>query len=105
MRYSMNQATYEKLRRQWFDYMQMQHELTDELQRFDDQGQLIHLNYLYELGPRCQFNKEFHHLWFDYFKNHPSLSKDKLKLLLTPKHFHTLNTLLTKQETSYSIQR
>ena len=29
MRYSTNQTSYEKLRRQWFDYMQMQYELTD----------------------------------------------------------------------------
>ena len=97
MRYSMNQGSYEKLRRQWFDHMHVQYELTDQLQKFDNENHVIHLNYLYELGPRCRFNQEFQQLWAFYFKNHPTLSKDKLKILLTPKHFHTLNTLLTKE--------
>ncbi|CAF5163811.1 unnamed protein product, partial [Rotaria magnacalcarata] len=32
-------------------------------QQIDDNGHLIRLNYLYEQGPRCQFNQEFYQLW------------------------------------------
>ena len=95
MRYSMDQSTYNKFRHQWFDYMSMQHTLTDELQNFDDNNHLIHLNYIYEYGPRCRFNEQFYQLWYDYFNKHPTLSKDKLKLIVTPKHYQTLYTLFT----------
>ncbi|CAF4573159.1 unnamed protein product [Rotaria socialis] len=35
----------------------MQHELPDQLQQFDNNGQLIHLNYLYEYGASVFFYK------------------------------------------------
>ncbi|CAF1388486.1 unnamed protein product, partial [Rotaria magnacalcarata] len=46
-------------------------------QQIDDNGHLIRLNYLYEQGPRCQFNQEFYQLWSSYFKNHSTLSEEK----------------------------
>ncbi|CAF4585573.1 unnamed protein product [Rotaria socialis] len=55
----------------------MQHELSDQLQQFDEKGQLIHLNYLYEYGARCQFNEQFHRIWSEYFNQHPNLSIQK----------------------------
>ncbi|CAF1403594.1 unnamed protein product [Rotaria magnacalcarata] len=55
----------------------MQHELSDQLQQFDDKGQLIHLNYLYEYGARYQFNEQFHRIWPEYFNQHPNLSIQK----------------------------
>ncbi|CAF4574311.1 unnamed protein product [Rotaria socialis] len=60
----------------------MQHELSDQLQQFDDKGQLIHLNYLYEYGARYQFNEQFHRIWSEYFNQHPNLSIQKCKILL-----------------------
>ncbi|CAM4867967.1 unnamed protein product [Rotaria socialis] len=60
----------------------MQHELPDQLQQFDNNGQLIHLNYLYEYGARYQFNEQFHRIWSEYFNQHPNLSIQKCKILL-----------------------
>ncbi|CAF4975871.1 unnamed protein product, partial [Rotaria sp. Silwood1] len=94
MRYSNSQTDYDNFRQYWFNFMTMQHELTDELKKFEDNAQLIHLKYFYEFGPRCQFDQQFSELWSEYFKSHPILSKDKMKLLLTTQHCYTLNSLL-----------
>ncbi|CAF5114934.1 unnamed protein product, partial [Rotaria magnacalcarata] len=60
MRYLKDQTMYDKFRHDWFGYMTMQYELSDKLQTFNDNDCLIHLNYLYEFGPKCQFNQQFH---------------------------------------------
>lgn len=98
MRYSANQMMYDKFRRQWFDYMNMQHDLSQKLQKFDDHDRLINFNYIYEYGPRCRFNQQFHQLWSYYFSKHPSLSKETSKILLTTKHYHSLHTLLAQHK-------
>ncbi|CAF4866958.1 unnamed protein product, partial [Rotaria magnacalcarata] len=82
MRYSRDQIMYNKFRHNWFNYIKIQHELSDQLQQFDDKGQLIHLNYLYEYGARCKFNEQFHRIWSEYFNQHPNLSIPKCEILL-----------------------
>lgn len=104
MRYSMDQCLYNKFRHQWFDYMSMQYELTDELQIFDDNSRLVHLNYIYEYGPRCRFNEKFYQLWSYYFNKHPNLSKERLKLMITPKNYQTLNTFFKTKKLKNLIQ-
>ena len=99
MRYTTNQTMYDHFRQQWLDTMDWQHQMADELQNLTGNDRLVQLNYLYEFGPRCQFNQQFHQLWSQYFQQHPSLSSNQLKILLTTKHFHSLNALLTKQDT------
>lgn len=94
MRYTLDEALFNKFRHQWYDYMLLQCEQTEELNKLYDCGQVFQLNYFYEYGPRCQFNKKFHELWSHYFSKHPNLSCDRLKLQIKPKHYQTLNTLL-----------
>ncbi|CAF4870677.1 unnamed protein product [Rotaria magnacalcarata] len=38
MRYSRDQIMYNKFRHNWFNYIKIQHELSDQLQQFDDKG-------------------------------------------------------------------
>ena len=104
MRYTKDQTLYEKFRQDWFGYMTMQYELSDKLQKFNDNDSLILLNYLYEFGPKCQFNQQFYCLWSEYFNQHPNLSKDKATVQLTTKHQHSLNSLLAREKSSCSIQ-
>ncbi|CAF4372262.1 unnamed protein product, partial [Adineta steineri] len=94
LQYINNQTQYNEFRLKWLDYIGMQYELTDQLQQCDSQGRLIRLQYLYEWGPRCNFNQKFLDLWSEYFRRHPLLSTEKLKILLTTKHEYSLNTLL-----------
>ncbi|CAM4985770.1 unnamed protein product [Rotaria socialis] len=104
MRYLKDQTMYDKFRHDWFGYMTMQYELSDKLQTFNDNDCLIHLNYLYEFGPKCQFNQQFHCLWTESFNQHANLSKDKVKIQLTTKHQHSLNSLLAREKSTCSIQ-
>lgn len=94
MRYSQSQSEYDKFRQLWFQSITMQRELTDELEKLDDNEHLIHLNYYYDFGPRCQFNQRFDDLWSEDFKGHPTLANDKIKVLLKAKHCYTSNGLL-----------
>ncbi|CAF2104345.1 unnamed protein product [Rotaria magnacalcarata] len=105
MRYSMDETKYDEFRYKWFEYITIQHELSDKLQRLDDTGRLLHFNYLYEYGPRCEFNQQFHRLWAEYFANHSYLSKEKLKVVLTTKNLHSLNALLAKEKSNGSIEK
>ena len=82
----------------------MQHTLSDQLQQFDDDGNVIHFHYLYDYGPRCQFNQQFHELWSKYFTDHSVLSNEKSKILLTTKQLHSLNALLTQYKSSVRIE-
>ncbi|CAF3934742.1 unnamed protein product [Rotaria sordida] len=94
VRYSRNQSTYDKFRQQWFKFVEQRYELIEQLEKFNDNGRLIQFNYIYDFGPRCRFNREFYKLWIHYFEKHPILSEENSKIILTTKHFHSLNTLL-----------
>ncbi|CAF3135773.1 unnamed protein product [Rotaria sp. Silwood2] len=94
----MYQTIYDKLRHQRFGFIKQQYELSEQLQKLDDHYHLIHFNYFYEFGPRCQFNQQLYHLWSEYFDNHPILSKEKSKIILVSKHLHLLNALLAKHK-------
>lgn len=98
MRYSRTKTTYELFRKRWFDYLTVKYELEDQIQSFYDKDNVILLHYLYDYGPRCEFNRDFFHLWSEYFQSHATLSKDKVKVLLTTKHQYSLNTLLAKEK-------
>ncbi|CAF2061495.1 unnamed protein product [Rotaria magnacalcarata] len=102
LRYSRDQIMYNKFRHNWFNYIKIQHELSDQLQQFDAKGQLIHLNYLYEYGARCKFNEQFHRIWSEYFNQHPNLSIPKCEILLNAINVHSLNVLLSNQKSMVS---
>ena len=105
MRYSTDQAMYDKFREKWFDYMHMQHDLTRELELFNSRNHVLHMDYIYEYGPRCRFNHCFRQLWSNYFSQHPNLSSSNNKLLLTTKHYNSLNSLLAYEKPIYNYQR
>ena len=105
MRYSLDQAMYDKFRRQWFEWIDWQRELNNKLETVDNNGNLIRLNYLYEYGPRCQFKEDFHVIWSKYLNTDPQLSEKTSTILLTTKHVHSLNALLSQQKSSYWIQQ
>lgn len=103
MRCSNDQTKYDKFRHDCLNYMKIQHQRSDELQQANNKGQVIRLHYIYEYGPRCEFNNIFHRLWLDYFKEHPTLSKEKVEILLSTRHRYSLNSLLTRDPSSLSL--
>ncbi|CAF1279138.1 unnamed protein product [Rotaria sordida] len=100
VRYSRNQNGYDTFRQQWFQFVEQRYELIEQLEKFNNDGRLIQFNYIYDFGPRCRFNREFYKLWIHYFEKHPILSEENSKVILTTKHFHSLNTLLAVDKSS-----
>ena len=98
VRYSLDKTRYRQFRHQVFEWIDRHHRLSEDMQKFDDHGRLIRFTYLYEFGPRSQFDRELHRLWSNYFANHPILSGEQSKLVLTTKHYHSLNAVLTRQK-------
>ncbi|CAF2793105.1 unnamed protein product [Rotaria sp. Silwood2] len=103
MRFSYNQNSYHKFRQLWFQYVQQRQEQSQQLQKFDDTNCLFQFDYIYDFGPKCRFNREFRRLWHDYFQHHPTLSEDNCHIILNPKNFHSLNSLLGMDKPSTSL--
>jgi len=101
IRYCMDQTAYNKFRRQILGFVDVQHQISDKNQQFDCKGQLFRFNYLYQYGSRCRFRHEFHRLWSEYFINHPMFSVKTAKIVLTTKHLHSLNALLSRQNSDF----
>lgn len=104
IQYSLDQTKYHSWRCQWLEYTEKQYDMANKLQQLNDQGRLSRFHYLYQYGPRCQFSQQFHQLWTNCFSQHPVLSNDKSKVILTTKHPYSLNTLLDRHKSSHFIQ-
>ena len=39
---------YDRFRQRWFDFMDSQHQMTNQLQKLNDNNRFLHLNYLHE---------------------------------------------------------
>ena len=90
-----NQTNYESLRRLcllWVDQQRLDYEQQEILKTND---QLVQFHYLYDWGPRYEFNQIFQQLWSDTFKKDPSMIKAGLKMKLNTKHCYSSNALLT----------
>ena len=90
-----NDSAYKSLRKQLFTSLEIEKQHRKQQQIWKSNNQIIHLHYLYDWGPRCQFNTRFKTLWSDLIKNDSNLNKIDLKLKLSCIHCYTLNTLLT----------
>ncbi|UJR18825.1 hypothetical protein I4U23_021953 [Adineta vaga] len=95
IRYHSDQSNYYSFRQKWFDFFTLQKQRSEKLQELDDNNQVIHFNYFYDYGPRCEFNQYFREEWSRYFGTHSKLSNEKCKILLTTKHIYSLNALLS----------
>jgi hypothetical protein len=105
MRLSSDRARYTAFRRRLFDFLDQHHQRCDQLQRLDERGGLIRFEYRYELGPRSQFNERFQQLWSKYLTEHPKLMKGPSKIILTTKHRHSLNALLSRPKSLCWVQK
>lgn len=96
MQYSMRQSLYDPFRQQCFTYLESKRTPTEQHRDIDDSSPNIHFYYIYEYGSKCQFHRQFYHLWSQYFDHHPILSNKTFPIRISPKDFHSLNDLLTQ---------
>ena len=91
---NLDQTIYNRIRRQLFLlFLDKQQQQQQEIKH-----RSFHFYYLYEWGPRRQFNKEFQRLWSHYIKAYPMLPKDLGQINLTTRYLHSLNTLLAQEK-------
>lgn len=103
LRISMDQPNYDLLRQKLLSSIDHEQYLFEQNEAFENEDCLTRLYYLYECGPRRQFNREFRRLWNDYFKNDRAIGAMRGKVLFTTKHRYSLNALLAKQKPSSSL--
>lgn len=94
MRYTREQTHYHSFRSRWFSIMERRYCLSNQLQRTITKRPTIELNYDYEYGPRCQFNRSIQQLWWTTFEQHKQLSKNQIDLVIRTRHRRSLNSLL-----------
>ncbi len=93
----MDNNVFEKLRRGLIRTSDSVEFHRAQQQQLTSSNQLIHLHYLYDWGPRCQFNEKLKQLWSDLIEKDPGLAKLNLKYKLNTVHYSTLNSLLTQE--------
>lgn len=87
---------YSALRQRLFGLIPLEKQHHQKQEEWKLKKQLVHLQYLYDWGPRCQFNQQFKLLWFSHIANDPILKNKELKLKLDALHCYPLNILLSK---------
>jgi len=100
IRYCLDQTVYQRFRDRLFDFTRSQRTLFDKDQELEDKNLICHFSYPYDYGLYNQFNEKFHQAWSTYLKNDPKLPHKDMKIILTTKHIHSLNTLLAQQKPS-----
>jgi hypothetical protein len=95
LRTRLERPAYESLRRRLLSTVQLERQYRKQQQQWRSNHQSIHLHYLYDWGPRCQFNRKFKQLWSDLIRDDAAFADTDLKLQLSSVHCHPLNALLT----------
>ncbi|CAF1049465.1 unnamed protein product [Rotaria sordida] len=77
--------------------MQKYHDLEKQRKRF-------HLSYLYDSGPKLQFNQQLQEIFARKLNTQDPLSKYRnLQLIVSTKNPYTLNTLLSEYKPSHPL--
>ena len=105
LRNTLDQNVYDVLRRTLFLLIDPQNALLEKNQQLENKNQFFHLYYLYDWGPRRQFNAQFRKLWSHYINEYPTLIKNTSKISLHTKHIHSLNVLLAREKPSSIVTR
>ncbi|CAF1526409.1 unnamed protein product [Adineta steineri] len=99
-----NQDEYDKLRRRLMNYIGEQKEYHLKNKELEKNNQLIRLNYLYEFGPKHEFNRQLQEILSNNLvdKKIP-FTKQQLTINLTTIHQYSLNGLLSQQKPSHPL--
>ena len=94
LQYQSDQRIYQRLRSRLLYVNETEKFSREQEQQWTTENRLIHLQYLYDWGQRCQFNMKFKQIWSEFIATDQLLSRMNLKLKLSSIHCYTLNALL-----------
>ena len=86
-----------------FNFITEQKHIFYANEELEKTNQLFRLSYLYQFGPKHEFNKKCRKILSDDLKPHVQPWKNKTKLVLTTKHQYSLNALLARQKPSHDL--
>ena len=101
----LDQSVYNQLRSELFRFIDQHKILSAKNHEYEENNRFFHLYYLYEWGPRRQFNRQFRELWSKYIAQYPMLSGNVAKITLSTKHLHSLNALLAREKPSDLVSK
>ena len=105
IRFSMDEMVYNKLRGRLFNFIEVQRSTFAKHLELEDHERLLRFYYLYDYGPRNEFQDKFREIWYNFMKNHTQLSLKDIHICLTTKTLFSLNTLLAKQKPTCPLLR
>ena len=100
LRLFLDQQVYDKLRNRLFNFMNEQRRFSDTNRELEKNGQLVRLSYVYEYGPKREFHAKLYKTLSENLNQHVQPSKRKIKMKVTTIHQHSLNALLSRQNSS-----
>ena len=97
----LDQRLYNRLRHRLFLFISQQKRYIEENRELEKKNELIRLSYLYEFGPRREFDQKMKEILCNSLESSNTASKKKkLKIKITTKNQYSLNALLSRQKPS-----
>ncbi|CAF1049326.1 unnamed protein product [Rotaria sordida] len=104
LRSDLDQHVYNKLRLRLFNFINEQKRMIQNYHRLEREKKRFRLSYLYDSGPKLQFNQQLQEIFTQNLNTHDPLSKYRdLQLIVSTKNPYTLNTLLSEYKPSHPL--
>ncbi|CAF3499986.1 unnamed protein product [Rotaria sp. Silwood2] len=95
----LDQRFYYRLRHRLLNFVSEQRRYIEDNRELEKKNASIRLTYMYEFGPRREFNQQMKQiLWNRLESSTMGSKKKKLKIKIMTKTQHSLNTLLSRQK-------
>ncbi|CAF3974076.1 unnamed protein product [Rotaria sordida] len=104
LRSDLDQHVYKKLRLRLFNFVSEQKRMIEKYHELENKKKRFRLSYLYDFGPKLQFNQQLREIFTQNLNTDDPLSKYRdLQLIVSTKNPYTLNTLLSKYKPSHPL--
>ncbi|CAF5206116.1 unnamed protein product [Rotaria magnacalcarata] len=107
LRTCLDQQVYKKLRHRLFNFIHEQRTYLKNNEELDKKNERVQLTYLYEFGPKRQFNQRLQEILSRNLKttNNTSSKTNPIKIKMMTKHQHSLNALFSEQNPLHNLSK
>ncbi|CAF3972408.1 unnamed protein product [Rotaria sordida] len=104
LRSDLDQHVYKKLRLRLFNFVSEQKRMIEKYQELEKKKKRFRLSYLYDFGPKLQFNQQLRDIFKRNLNTQELLSKYRdLQLIVSTKNPYTLNAILCQHKPSHPL--
>ncbi|CAM4946829.1 unnamed protein product [Rotaria socialis] len=107
LRTCLNENVYKKLRHRLFNFIHEQRSYLKNNEELDKKNERVQLTYLYEFGPKGQFNQRLQEVLSRNLKttNNTSSKTNPIKIKMMTKHQHSLNALFSERNPLHNLSK